>query len=207
MSVFNQLENIESSFRHIKIFTLTVVTCSALVSMSALYFGYRAASQNANRIYTLVNGKAFEAISTSRDQNIPVEARDHIKVFHQYFFSLDPDEKVIEDHMSKAFYLADSSAKGKYNDLKENNYFGTIISGNISQQVEMDSISISTASYPYLFRYYGKEKIIRPTVTVMRSLVTEGFLRNTARSDNNPHGFLIEHWTILENKDLSKETR
>jgi hypothetical protein len=32
-------------------------------------------------------------------------------------------------------------------------------------------------------------------------------LRNTGRSDNNPHGFLIEKWTILDNSDLKVEAR
>jgi hypothetical protein len=41
----------------------------------------------------------------------------------------------------------------------------------------------------------------------MRNLITEGFLRNVARSDNNPHGFLIEKWTTIENKDLKTEKR
>lgn len=207
MSVFNQLQNIESSFRHIKLFSLVLVVCSTGVSIAALYFGYRTAFQNSNRIYTLVNGKAFEALATTRDQNIPVEAKDHVKMFHQYFFSLDPDEKVIEAHMSQALYLADSSAKVKYNDLKENNYFGAIISGNISQQLTTDSVTVNTSTYPYYFHYYGTEKLIRPTVVMLRSLVTEGYLRNISRSENNPHGFLIERWRILENKDLTKESR
>ena len=37
--------------------------------------------------------------------------------------------------------------------------------------------------------------------------ITEGFLRNVARSDNNPHGFLIERWRVLENKDLKTLNR
>jgi len=41
----------------------------------------------------------------------------------------------------------------------------------------------------------------------LRSLITEGYLRNTLRSDNNPHGFLIEQWRTLENKDISIRNR
>jgi len=37
--------------------------------------------------------------------------------------------------------------------------------------------------------------------------VTEGDIRITQSSDNNNHGFLIEKWNILENKDLSVEKR
>ena len=35
-----------------------------------------------------------------------------------------------------------------------------------------------------------------------RSLVTRCRLLNSVRSDNNPHGFTIERFTIVENRDL-----
>ena len=47
--------------------------------------------------------KPLEAYSSNRKDNIPVEARDHVIMFHQYFFTLDPDEKVIDANLSKGF--------------------------------------------------------------------------------------------------------
>jgi hypothetical protein len=66
---------------------------------------------------------------------------------------------------------------------------------------------VNTAVEPYLFRCYATLKIIRSTSAVTRSLITQGYLRNVSRSDHNPHGFLIERWETLENKDLKIETR
>jgi hypothetical protein len=43
---------------------------------------------------------------------------------------------------------------------------------------------------------------VRP-VTINKLLVTQGYLRNVSRSDNNPHGFLIEHWETLANRDTT----
>jgi hypothetical protein len=37
-------------------------------------------------------------------------------------------------------------------------------------------------------------------ITINRVLVTQGYLRDVARSDNNPHGFLIEHWKTMVNR-------
>jgi conjugative transposon TraK protein len=159
------------------------------------------------RIYILANGKALEAFAADRKDNIPVEARDHIKMFHQYFFTLDPDEKVIETNTLKALYLADASAKRMYDNLKENGYYANIISGNISQEVTLDSIRVDINQYPYYFRCYATEKIIRATSVVTRDLITQGYLRNVARSDNNSHGFLIERFETIENKDLKIENR
>ncbi|MBW7891448.1 MAG: conjugative transposon protein TraK, partial [Chitinophagaceae bacterium] len=129
------------------------------------------------------------------------------KTFHQLFFTLDPDDKVIHTNITKALYLADGSAKRAYDDLKEKGYYTNIIAGNISQQVIVDSVSVDINEYPYRFRCYATQNIIRATSTVSRILITEGTLRNVSRSDNNPHGFLIERWATIENRDIKITNR
>jgi conjugative transposon TraK protein len=205
--MFQQLKNIDTAFKHIRLFSFVLMAACVANSGYAIYESYRLVMRSEQHIYLLANGKALEAFAGERKDNIPVEGRDHIKMFHYYFFSLDPDDEVIKDHLSKALYLADASAQREYSNLRESGYYANIISGNISQRVTPDSIIVNTDTYPYYFRYYGKEKIIRTTTVVTRSLITEGYLRNVSRSDHNPHGFLIERWRILENKDLSVQSR
>ncbi|EOR96261.1 Conjugative transposon protein TraK [Arcticibacter svalbardensis MN12-7] len=159
------------------------------------------------RIYILANGKAIEAFSADRKDNIPVEARDHISMFHQWFFSLDPDEKVILSNLTKALYLADGSAKAQYDNLRESGYYASLISGNISQEITVDSIRLDMDQYPFFFTCYATQKLIRSSSLLYRSLVTQGYLRHISRSDHNPHGFLIERWSTLENKDLPDRKR
>lgn len=205
--MFQQTKNIDTAFRQMRLFTLVIILACSSIAGYSLYIANRSIRASQNRVYILANGKALEAFASERKDNIPVEARDHIKTFHHYFFTLDPDDKVIQTNIVKALYLADGSAKEQYDNLKENNYYSNIISGNISQEISADSIRIDINRYPFYFRYYGKEKIIRPASIVIRSLVTEGYLRSVARSDNNPHGFLIERWKTLENKDLKTQVR
>jgi conjugative transposon TraK protein len=114
---------------------------------------------------------------------------------------------VITANITRALYLADASAKKQYDNLKESGYYSNLISGNISQEISIDSIMVNLDSYPFYFRCMAQEKLIRTTSIVTRSLITEGYLRNVERSDNNSHGFLIERWMILENKDLKIENR
>jgi conjugative transposon TraK protein len=128
-------------------------------------------------------------------------------MFHYYFFTLDPDDRVIEANINKALYLADASAKRQYDNLKESRYYSNIISGNISQEIVPDSIRIDISDYPFYFKCYSRQRLIRTTSIVIRSLITEGYLRNVSRSDNNPHGFLIEKWNTIENKDIKTENR
>lgn len=205
--MFQQLRNIDTAFRHIRLFSFFLMTACTVICCYSVYKSHQAVSEAQERIYILANGKALEAYSAGRKDNIPVEARDHVKTFHQYFFTLDPDDKAIQSNINKALYLADASAKKQYDNLKENRYYANIISGNISQDIQVDSVHIDIDRYPFYFRCYSKQRIVRATSIVIRSLVTEGFLRNVARTDNNPHGFLIEKWTTMENKDLKTETR
>lgn len=205
--MFRQLKNIDTAFKHIKTFTFVVVIASALTCCFTVYQALKMVMTSNERIYLLANDKALEAFSAERKDNIPVEARDHVKMFHHYFFTLDPDEKVIEKHINQALGLADNSAANQFSDLKEAGYFTGIISGSVSQTIEMDSVTIDTSNHPYSFRYFGTQKIIRSTSVVTRKMVTEGRLRNVNRSDLNPHGFLIEKWKVIENRDIEINKR
>jgi conjugative transposon TraK protein len=205
--MFSKTRNIDRAFKHIKVFSLFLIVACVLLSSFVMYNSYNLAARTQEKIYVLANGKALEAIAADRKDNIPVEARDHVRMFHHWFFTLDPDEKVIQANITKALYLADASAKKQYDNLKENSYFSNIMSGNISQEISVDSVYVDVNRYPFYFECYGTQKIIRPTTIVSRNLITKGWLRNVSRSDNNPHGFLIEKWETLENKDIKTDAR
>jgi conjugative transposon TraK protein len=205
--MFRQMKNIDTAFRHVRSFTLLVVVGSIILCCFTLYKSYQLLGTVESKIYILANGKALEAYASERKDNIPIEARDHVKTFHEFFFTLDPDDKVIQGNITKALYMADASAKRAYDNLKEAGFYTNIISGNISQRIKVDSVQVDTNLYPYYFRCYATQDIIRTTSTVSRSLVTEGYLRNVSRSDNNPHGFLIERWATLDNRDIKTVNR
>jgi conjugative transposon TraK protein len=185
---------------------VVVVGCFCFAGF-AFFEAKQQVSRSQQRVYILASGKVLEALASERKENLPVEARDHIRTFHWLFFTLDPDERVIGDNLGKALYLADGSAKRMYEDLKENGYYANVISANISQRLVVDSIRVDMTNYPFSFRLYGSETITRATSVVTRELVTEGMLRETSRSDNNPHGFLIERWVIVSNRDVKTESR
>lgn len=205
--MFSKMRNIDVAFRHVRMFTMVVVASCTIICCFALYKSFSMVSRMQDKVYILANGKALEAYASERKDNVAVEARDHVKTFHRLFFTLDPDDKVIRENVTKALYLADQSAKRIYDDLKENGYYAGIISGNVSQTLQVDSVKVDIDKYPYRFTCYATQKITRTTSIAFRSLTTEGSLRNVSRSDNNPHGFLIEKWTTIENRDLSTENR
>lgn len=200
------MQNIDTAFRQIRLFTMLVVTGSVLLSAWVVYRATQTLSTNHDKVYVLIQGQLVEAVAEKR--NIPVELRDHIRTFHTLFFTLSPDEQAIQQQLTKALYLADGSARRIYQNMKEAGFYNNLISGNISQTIDIDSIEIDATRTPYRFRCTGRQYITRPTSVLTRAITTEGYVRTgLVQSDNNTRGFLIERWSIVANNDLNVSER
>lgn len=205
---FKSLKNIETSFRQIRLFGIVVVSLCAVVAISAVCMSLRFAEKQREKIYVLDNGKSLMlALSQDMNQNRPAEAREHVRRFHELFFTLSPDKSAIQHNIDRALILADKSAYNYYSDFVEKGYYNRIIAGNISQVVKVDSVVCDFNNYPYIAKTYAKEMIIRQSNVTERSLVTTCRLTNASRSDDNPNGFIIEGLTILENRDIQTVKR
>ena len=205
---FKSLRNIETSFRQIRLFGIVVVSLCAVVAISAVCMPLRFAEKQREKIYVLDNGKSLMlALSQDMNQNRPAEAREHVRRFHELFFTLSPDKSAIQHNIDCALILADKSAYNYYSDFVEKGYYNRIIAGNITQVVKVDSVVCDFNNYPYIAKTYAKEMIIRQSNVTERSLVTTCCLTNASRSDDNPNGFIIEGLTILENRDIQTVKR
>lgn len=200
---FKSLKNIETSFKQIRFFGIVFVCLCAGIVGYALWNSYSFAEAQRQKIYVLDGGKSLMlALSQDLSQNRPVEAREHVKRFHELFFTLSPDKNAIESNVKRALFLVDKSAFAYYKDLTEKGYYNRIISGNINQTIAVDSVSCNFDSYPYKVATYARQMIIRESNITERSLVTRCNLINSVRSDNNPHGFIMETFEIVENRDI-----
>jgi len=94
------------------------------------------------------------------------------------------------------------AAPALYATLAEKGYYNRIISGNILQRVVIDSVRCNFNSYPYQVETFAKQFVTRASNITERSLITSCRLINSVRSDNNPQGFIIEQFNVIENKDL-----
>lgn len=169
----------------------------------SVWKAYSFAEAQREKIYVLDEGKSLMlALSQDLEQNRPVEAREHVRRFHELFFTLSPDKSAIEGNIQRAMFLSDRSAYAHYVDLAEQGYYNRIISGNMSQRIGIDSVRCDFNTYPYEVVTYAKLSIIREKSVTERSLVTRGRLLNSTRSDNNPHGFILEAFRVVENRDI-----
>lgn len=205
---FKSLRNIESSFRQIRLFGIIFVAMCAVVVSVALICVFNFAERQREKIYVLDNGKSLMlALSQDMEQNRPAEAREHVRRFHELFFTLSPDKSAIEHNINRALILSDKSAYNYYTDFSEKGYYNRIIAGNINQVLQVDSVVCDFNNYPYIAKTYARQMIIRESNVTERTLVTQCRLSNASRSDDNPNGFIIEGFTILENKDISTVKR
>ena len=152
---FKSLTNIETSFRQIRLFALVFICLCALVTGFAVWNSYSFAEKQRQKIYVLDNGKSLMlALSQDMAQNRPVEAKSHVRRFHELFFTLSPDKGAIESNIKRSLFLADKTAFNYYKDLAEKGYYNRVISGNVTQTVEIDSVKCDFDQYPYKVNTY-----------------------------------------------------
>ena len=105
---FKSLKNIETGFRQIRFFGIAYLfVCASLVGFS-LWKAYSFAEAQRHKIYVLDEGKSLMlALSQDLSQNRPAEAREHVRRFHELFFTLSPEKSAIEHNVKRALLLAD----------------------------------------------------------------------------------------------------
>lgn len=198
-----QLIHIQRQFRY-TVFILMLTTCLSIgLGVYTYISSLNLVEASRQKIYVLDNGQSLLlALRSDISENRNAESKNHVKRFHELFFTLEPDKEYIQNNIKEALYLADQSAMKQYRTFKENNLYNRVIASDISMTIQTDSVQVDFSSYPYAFEYYGKQKIVRKSNTTIRKLITSGSLRNISRTDNNTHGFLIEAWIIKDNSDV-----
>ena len=117
---FKSLKNIETSFRQIRLFGIVYTVACALVVVCSVVCAFRFAEAQRQKIYVLDGGKSLMlALSQDLSQNRPAEAREHVRRFHELFFTLSPEKSAIEHNVKRALLLADKSAYNYYADFAE----------------------------------------------------------------------------------------
>ncbi len=197
------IKNIEAKIRLATFIAGASLTAALLMVVAVSFFAYKQVGNARRSVYILdSNNVPMSARQIDVEVNRPVEYRTHINLFHSLFFTLAPDDKFIEYQMKKAMYLIDESGALQYNNLREKGFFNSVLSSSSVLTIQTDSIHLDPENK--YFRYYGKQTIDRRSSTVVRTLVTEGYLRDLEmRTENNGHGVLITRWKTLENKDIS----
>ena len=166
-----------------------------IISVGSLIIARGMVSDAHKKIYVLDGTVPVLVRQTTMDETWDVEAKSHVEMFHQLFFTLAPDDKYIEYTIRKA----------QYNALKEKGFYNNVVGTSTICSIYCDSIQLDKKKMT--FKYYGRQRIERRTSILMRQIVTAGELKRVPRTENNPHGFLIMNWRTLVNKDLEEQEK
>lgn len=178
----------------------SLVFC-AIVVVKVLSF----AQGERRKIYVLSNDIPYSAEQTDERMTLSLEAKAQVNLFHQLFFTLAPDDDYINYSLERAMYLIDESGLAQRNALQEKGFYSNIISASAHFAIITDSIKFDEETMA--FTYYGRQRIERKTSILYRELVTEGAIKKTARTENNPHGLLITNYRTIRNRDLETKTK
>ncbi len=208
MNQFDSLLNIQKAFELTRIYLILITIFTLSVGGYAIYSSYQFAEAQRDKIYVLENGQPLLlALSHNVEENRTAEAMSHVRRFHEYFFTISPEKTAIEYNINKALFLSDNVAADYYIKLKEDGFYERIISAGILCEIMVDSVRIDDTTYPYKAYTYGKTSIIRSSSILYRNIETVCDLVNSTRTENNPHGFIIEKWKILDNSDIKEVKR
>lgn len=200
-NIFNDLSKVHKRSTNILILSLLSVVCCSLVS---IYIVYQTNESVKNRFYLLDKGQKIAAVRVENPQRaMNILCEGHVRNFHELFFSLEPDLRFIKNNIEgKALYMIDRSGERLYNRLVDQNYYEDVAKSDYSIEVELDSIVIEYAQYPFPFRFVGKQRITKNGDTEYRSLITTGYLQETKSTPNNLNGLRIVRFNVVDNNDL-----
>ena len=196
------LKNVENKIKLVMIVSSLFLVGCVIVSLGSIIIAKGMVDEAHKKVYVLDGTVPILVKQTTQEETFDVEAKSDIEMFHQFFFTLAPDDKYIQYTMKKAMYLVDETGLAQYNTLKEKGFYNNIMGTSAVFSIFCDSIKFNKEKME--FTYYGRQRIERMTSILMRQLVTAGKLRRVPRTENNPHGILITNWRTLKNQDLEE---
>ena len=194
------IKNLENKIKLVLIVCGLFLLGCTVISFGVILTARGMVSDAQKKVYVLDDNVPILVTRSTMEETLDVEAKSHVEMFHNFFFTLAPDDKYIKYTMEKAMYLIDESGLAQYNALKEKGFYNNILGTSSVFSIYCDSIQFNRDDMS--FKYYGRQRIERRSNLLMRELVTEGYLRRVPRTENNPHGLLIVNWRTILNKDL-----
>ena len=199
------IKNLENKIKLVLIVSCLFMVGCVVIAISSLFTARMMVDDAQKKIYVLDGTVPILVQRTTMDETLDVEAKSHVELFHHLFFTLAPDDKYINYTMEKAMYLVVESGLAQYNTLKERGLFSNIIGTSSVFSIFCDSIKLDKEKME--FTYYGRQRIERRTNVLYREIVTTGGLKRVPRTENNPHGLLIENWRTILNKDIEQRKK
>ena len=206
-NLINHFNSIDASFRKMKFVTVLSLVCAAVIAVGSVAATGWFLEKSNGTIYVVDKGSAVMATRSQEDNHRELEARDHVSRFHELMFNLSPNAESIQRNLDRALVMSDKSAYDYWMDLSERGFYQRLVSANISQEFVADSIKVDMLSYPYKVTTYGKLYLLRESNITAYQFESNCRLVDVERSQNNPHGLMIERFSVTRNENIGTRKR
>ena len=179
-----------------------VVVCVGVVILSFLFV-----RESRDTVYVVDKGSTIMATIASGSVQRDLEVEDHIRRFHELMFNLAPSSESQSRNLEQALHMADRSAYDWWQDQSESGYYARLVSANITQEIQIDSVRFSMQQYPYPARLYGKVFLTRESNITAYDFMSECRLSDVPRSRSNPHGLMVERFAVRRYESLGTRKR
>ncbi len=180
---------------------------AGVVCVGVVLLSFHFVRQSRDTVYVVDKGSTIMATIAEGNVQRDLEVEDHIRRFHELLFNLAPSSESQKRNLEQALHMADRSAYDWWQDQSESGYYARLVSANISQEIQIDSVRYSMQQYPYPARLYGKVYLTRESNITAYDFVSECRLSDVPRSRSNPHGLMVERFAVKRYESLGTRKR
>lgn len=206
-NVIKYFGGIDQELRFRRLLTLGAFVLSAVVALGAIGLSLYLVHESRSTVYVVDKGSTLMATIASGHVQRDLEVEDHVRRFHELLFNLAPSTESQQRNLEQALHMADRSAYDWWQDQSESGYYARLVSANISQEIQIDSVRFSMQDYPYPARLYGKVYLTRESNITAFDFISECRLSDVPRSPSNPHGLMVEKFAVKRYESIGTRRR
>ncbi len=205
--IVRYFSGIDQELRRRRGLVTATLVFAGIVCVGVVLLSFRFVSKSRDTVYVVDKGSTIMAAIAEGDVQRDLEVEDHVRRFHELMFNLAPSTESQQRNLEQALHMADRSAYDWWQDQSESGYYARLVSANISQEIQIDSVRFSMQSYPYPARLYGKVYLTRESNITAYDFMSECRLSDVPRSRSIPHGLMVERFAVKRYESLGTRKR
>ncbi|WP_350288976.1 conjugal transfer protein TraK [uncultured Croceitalea sp.] len=201
-------KNIYEVLKLNRFIVLTVIVMALSATLVSSIISYRMYDKSLKGAFAIgKNGEVIPLQWVAEKENLQVEALEHLRLFHTYFYGLDATN--FEENIEKALWLGNSTVDNVYRQKKADGVYNRLMQYSLVQKVTSINSEIDLSTEPYPFKTVTVFQINRGSVIDTYELMTTGALIHLEKRNfpKNTHGLLITDYFEKTLKKVNYETR
>lgn len=206
-NIINYYGGIDQELRLRRLLLVLTMAFAGFVTVGVVLLSFQFVRQSRATVYVVDKGSTLMATIADGGIQRDLEVEDHVRRFHSLVFNLAPSSESQQRNIEQALHMADRTAYNWWKDQSEAGYYARLISANITQEIQIDSVHFSLQEYPYPAKLFGKVYLTRESNITAYEIESECRLSDVPRSRSNPHGLMIERFAVTKYESLGSRRR